>query len=167
MGAAQQEQAKLHGTIEVDETHVGGKPKRGSNRGRRTPKEIVIAFGSVTVICGSSTLIMLRVARWQSTSARISSTDVDVVMTDDFSAYPKAIIAKAEVLGEHKSINHSLGVCSIGELHTNTVESAFSLLKGGIIGTWHKVSAKHLPAYLDEMSWRFNNRKNSYLFRDT
>jgi len=36
-----------------------------------------------------------------------------------------------------------------------------------IVGTWHKVSAKHLPAYLDEMCFRFNNRKNSYLFRDT
>jgi hypothetical protein len=47
------------------------------------------------------------------------------------------------------------------------VESAFSLLKRGIVGTWHKVSAKHLPAYLDEMCFRFNNRKNPYLFRDT
>jgi histone deacetylase complex regulatory component SIN3 len=43
----------------------------------------------------------------------------------------------------------------------------FSLLKRGLVGTWHKVSAKHLPAYLDEMCFRFNNRKNSYLFRDT
>jgi hypothetical protein len=48
-----------------------------------------------------------------------------------------------------------------------TDESAFSLLKRGIVGTWHKVSAKHLPAYLDEMRFRFNNRKNPYLFRDT
>jgi hypothetical protein len=41
------------------------------------------------------------------------------------------------------------------------------LLKRGIVGTWHKVSAKHLPAYLDEMCFRFNNRKNDFLFRDT
>jgi hypothetical protein len=47
------------------------------------------------------------------------------------------------------------------------VESAFSQLKGGIIGTWHRVDAKHLPAYSDEMCFRFNNRKNPYLFRDT
>jgi hypothetical protein len=46
-------------------------------------------------------------------------------------------------------------------------KSALSLLKRGIVGTWHKVSAKHLPAYLDEMCFRFNNRKNPYLFRDT
>jgi hypothetical protein len=50
---------------------------------------------------------------------------------------------------------------------TNTLESAFSLLKRGIIGSWHKISAKHLPAYLDEMTWRLNNRKNPFLFRDT
>jgi ISXO2 transposase-like protein len=49
----------------------------------------------------------------------------------------------------------------------NTVESAFSLLKRGIVRTWHKVSAKHLPAYLDEKRFRFNNRKNQFLFRDT
>jgi hypothetical protein len=42
--------------------------------------------------------------------------------------------------------------------------------KGGApwgCGTWHRVSAKHLQAYLDEMTWRFNNRKNDFLFRDT
>jgi hypothetical protein len=40
-------------------------------------------------------------------------------------------------------------------------------IKRGIVGTGHKVSAKHLPAYLDEMCFRFNNRKNEFLFRDT
>jgi hypothetical protein len=49
----------------------------------------------------------------------------------------------------------------------DTTKSAFSLLKGGIAGTWHKVSAKHLPAYLGEMCFRLNNRKNRFLFRDT
>lgn len=49
----------------------------------------------------------------------------------------------------------------------DTVESAFSLLKRGIIGAWHRAGAKHLPAYVNEMTWRFNNRKNPFLFRDT
>lgn len=66
----------------------------------------------------------------------------------------------------HRTINHSKE-CAHGDVHTNTVESAFSLLKHGIVATWHKVSAKHLPAYLDEMCFRFNNQKNRYLFRDT
>ncbi len=69
----------------------------------------------------------------------------------------QGIFAKAGVLGEHKAINHSLSVNS-GDLHTNKVECAFSLLKRASIGTWHKVSAKYLEAYLDEMSFRFNNR---------
>ena len=54
-----------------------------------------------------------------------------------------------------------------GDIYTNSVESAFSLLKRGIMGTWHRISAKHLQAYLDEMTWRFDNRKNPFLFRDT
>ena len=67
----------------------------------------------------------------------------------------------------HKTINHSAGSYVNGDIHTSTVESAFSLLKRGIVGTWHKVSAKHLPAYLEEMSFRFNRRKKSDLFVDT
>jgi ISXO2-like transposase domain len=72
---------------------------------------------------------------------------------------------------EHKAVNHLAkeyvryedGAC----ITTNTVESAFSLLKRGIMGSWHKISAKHLPAYLDEMTFRFNRRKNANLFIDT
>jgi len=47
------------------------------------------------------------------------------------------------------------------------VESAFSLLKRGIMGTWHKISAKHLQAYCEEMTFRFNRRDKSDLFLDT
>src|SRR5260370_25456996 len=68
---------------------------------------------------------------------------------------------------KNKKINHSSGVYVMGDIHTNTVESAFSLLKRGIMGTWHKISAKHLPAYLEEMEFRFNRRNRSDLFIDT
>ena len=166
MGAAEQEQAKLGGTVEVDETYVGGKPKRGSKRGRGTPKEIVIGIrqrGGDLRFFHAGDVKSGTLAKYIRENI---SEDVDVVMTDDFTPYPRAI-AKAGVLGEHRRINHSRGRYAIGDLHTNTVESAFSLLKRGIVGTWHKVSAKHLPAYLDEMTWRFNNRKNPFLFRDT
>jgi transposase-like protein len=156
----------LDGTVEVDETYVGGKPPEGSKHGRGTPKQIVIGIrqrGGELRFFHASDVKSGTLAKYIRENV---SPDVDVVMTDDFSAYPRAI-AKAGVLGEHKAINHSLGWYSIGDLHTNTVESAFSLLKRGIIGTWHKVSAKHLEAYLNEMSFRFNNRKNPFLFRDT
>jgi transposase-like protein len=54
-----------------------------------------------------------------------------------------------------------------GQIHTNTIEGVFSLLDRSIIGAYHKVSKKHLPRYLDEVEWRYNNRENPYLFRDT
>jgi len=53
------------------------------------------------------------------------------------------------------------------DVHTNYVENIWSLLKRSLVGSYHKVSKKHLDAYLDELEWRFNNRENPYLFRDT
>jgi hypothetical protein len=53
------------------------------------------------------------------------------------------------------------------DVHTDTVEGVHSLLKRSIIGSYHHLSVKHLPAYVDEMEWRYNNRKNPYLFRNT
>ena len=95
------------------------------------------------------------------------SEDVDVIITDDFASYPFAIERTSIPRSRHETINHSGGVYVMGDTHTNTVESAFSLLKRGVMGTWHKVSAKHLAAYLDEMTFRFNRRKNPNLFVDT
>ena len=54
-----------------------------------------------------------------------------------------------------------------GGVHTNTVEGVWSLLKRSIVGSYHKVSVRNLDSYLDEFEWRFNNRANPYLFRDT
>ena len=67
----------------------------------------------------------------------------------------------------HEYVNHAQDEWVRGDVHTNTVESVWSLLKRSIIGSYHHVSVKHLPAYLDELEWRYNNRKNPYLFRDT
>ena len=54
-----------------------------------------------------------------------------------------------------------------GDIHTDGIENVWSLLKRSVTGTYHKLSVKHLDAYLDELEWRFNNRENPYLFRDT
>ena len=157
----------LGGTVEVDETYVGGK-----QRGCRKPgfgdskKQIVIGIRQRG---GELRFFHAEDAKSGTLSKYIReniSADVDVIMTDEFGSYPSAI-AKAGVLGEHKTICHKQKIYVDGDIHTNTVESAFSLLKRGIIGTWHRISAKHLEAYLNEMCFRFNNRKNPYLFRDT
>ena len=95
------------------------------------------------------------------------SADVDVMVTDEMPAYPKAMIGAGVHGSKHKTIRHKSKIYVDGDIHTNTVESAFSLLKRGIMGSWHKISAKHLPAYLAEMEFRFNRRKSSTLFLDT
>ncbi|MFZ0035318.1 MAG: transposase [Sedimentisphaerales bacterium] len=63
----------------------------------------------------------------------------------------------------HKSVDHSVMYCD-GWIHTNSIESFWALLKRGIVGQFHKVSVKHLPKYLNEFSYRFNNRDNGNVF---
>ncbi len=158
----------LKGTVEMDETYVGGMQHRG--KGWNTPdnnKEIVIGLRQRG---GELRFFHAEDAKSGTLSKYIRENvgkDVEVMMTDEFPAYPKAMIGAGIKGGQHKTIRHRDRIYVDGDIHTNTVESAFSLLKRGIMGTWHRVSAKHLPAYLDEMTWRFNNRKNPFLFRDT
>lgn len=155
------------GTVEMDETYICGRRKGAHLRGRGSDKEIVIGLrqrgGDVRFFHAQD----VKSGMLATIIRENTSEDVDVIMTDDFTSYPFAM-KKAAVLPEkHKRIKHSSGVYVDGDIHTNTVESAFSLLKHGIIGTWHRISAKHLAAYLDEMSFRFNRRKGANLFLDT
>jgi transposase-like protein len=159
---------KLDGIVEIDETYVGGRAPRGQGyTGRYTPKQIVIGIRQRS---GELRMFKAKDVKAGTLANFIRehvSEDVDVIMTDDFASYPFALERADIPRTKHQTINHSGRVYVMGNVNTNTVESAFSLLKRGVMGTWHKVSAKHLPAYLDEMCFRFNNRKNPYLFRDT
>jgi transposase-like protein len=161
--AAMQEVApkKLDGTVEIDETYVGGKKRRWR---AKSVKQVVIGIRQRN---GDLRLIRAEDAKSATVQAIVKAnvgSHVEVVMTDQSAIYPWAL--NHMDTGKHKTVNHTRQYAH-GDVHTNTVESAFSLLKRGIVGTWHKVDAKHLPAYLDEMCFRFNNRKNPYLFRDT
>ncbi len=109
---------------------------------------------------------MLSLGRSPSTPRENISEDVDVLMTDDYGAYRSASNPLRKIR-KHKTIKHKLKIYIKGDIHTNTVESTFSLLKCGIVGTWHRISAKHLQAYCTEMAFRCNRRKNSDLFVDT
>ena len=97
------------------------------------------------------------------------SEDVDVIVTDESMLYASGI-PKTQV-SKRKAVNHSADEYVRYEdgfmVTTNTVESAFSLFKRGIVGSWHRVSPKHLAAYLNEMTFRFNRRKSHTLFLDT
>lgn len=161
--AAMQEVAPepLGGTVEIDETYVAGK-----NRRWRPKRDAAVVIG-IRQRNGDLRLIRAKDAKSKTVQEIIKANiggDVEVIMTDESQIYPYALNKMQKNL--HKTINHSKPYAH-GDVHTNTVESTFSLLKRGIVDTWHKVSAKHLPAYLDEMCFRFNNRKNQFLFRDT
>src|SRR6185295_10507340 len=67
----------------------------------------------------------------------------------------------------HATVSHFQHEYVRGIVHTNTLESVWSLFKRSIVGSYHQVSVKHLDRYLDEFEFRFNNRENSFLFRDT
>ncbi len=158
----------LGGTIEIDETFNGARQHGHQHKPGHpeSKKQVVIGIrqrGGELRFFHAQDVKSGTLAKYIRENV---SQDVDVIMTDEFQGYPKAL-HDAGVLAEHKTICHKDGVYAIGDVYTNTVESAFSLLKRGIIGTWHRVSAKHLQAYLDEMCFRFDNRKNPYLFRDT
>jgi transposase-like protein len=162
------ERPLLDGTVEMDETYVGGKGRgKGIHkRGRGTDKEIVIGIrqrGGALRFFHAEDVKSGTLAKYMKENI---STDVDVIVTDDFGAYPAAI-RKRKIATEHKTVKHSAGEYVVGDIHTNSIESAFSLLKRGIIGTWHKISAKHLQSYLDEMTFRFERRKRPDLFLDT
>ena len=166
--AAASDRPKLGGTIEVDETFVGGK-QRGHQHKAGHPeckKEVVIGIRQRGGECRFFHASDVKSGTLAKYIRENISTDVDVIMTDEFAGYPKAL-HDAGVLCGHKTIKHKDGIYAVGDIYTNTVESALSLLKRGIVGTWHKISAKHLQAYLDEMCFRFDNRKNRFLFRDT
>jgi len=163
------ERPMLDGTVEMDETYIGGKQRCGT-RGWNTSdsnKEIVIGIrqrGGELRFFHASDVKSGTLAKYIQENI---SADVEVMVTDEMPAYRKAMIGAGVHGSKHKTIRHKSKIYVDGDIHTNTVESAFSLLKRGIMGTWHKLSAKHLPAYLDEMTFRFNRRKNANLFLDT
>jgi transposase-like protein len=148
----------LDGIVEMDETYVGGRVYGKGVQAGRDNKTPVIGIKQ----CGGELRFFKAEDVKSGTLAKYIkeniSADVEVIMTDDWQGYPKAFLEAGINGRKHKTIKHSEGVYVDGEITTNGIESAFSLLKRGIVGSWHKVSAKHLPAYLDEMTFRFNNR---------
>jgi transposase-like protein len=161
----QTDKPMLDGKVEMDVTYVGGWNKGKGRIARLDNKEVVVGIRKRN---GDLRFFHAHDAKGGTLAKYIReniSEDVEVIFTDDASAN-EAAMRKAKRTN-HKKINHSSGVYVMGDIHTNTVESAFSLLKRGIMGTWHRISAKHLPAYLEEMEFRFNRRKRSDLFVDT
>ena len=143
--------APLQGTVEVDETYVGGKPRfkgkaQMGKMGRGTDKPPVVAMvergGSVRAavvpkITGANLKSLIRAT--VDRRARI--------ITDDSNLYHGI---GSEFEGGHETVNHSRREYARGDVHTNTVEGFFSLLKRGVIGVYHHVGKQHLGRYLHE-----------------
>lgn len=151
---------KLNGVVEVDDTYIGARAAGPEGRGAWN-KQIVIGIrerGGELRFERVKNLTAKSIAR---AVGKHVGKDAELVITDEFPSYRYALGRRP-----HKRIKHR-ETYVVGKIHTNTVESAFSLLKRGIVGTWHKISAKHLPAYLNEMTFRFNRRENGDLFTET
>src|SRR5262249_43622798 len=85
---------------------------------------------------------------------------VSLLSTDEGSGY-----RKLDDFFRHMSVNHAAGEYVYGAVHTNTIEGFWSLVKRGVMGTFHKISRKYLPLYINEFEFRYNNRNNPDIFR--
>lgn len=147
----------MHGTVEVDETYVGGKPRyRGphNKRGRGTKKTPVVGMvergGKVhTRVVPDVTAKTLKGA------IREVVSNQSTIMTDENASYTGI---GAEFAGGHKFVTHSAKQYVDGDSTTNTIESVFSLVKRGMYGVYHHCSKQHLHRYLAEFDFRWNNR---------
>ncbi|OHB37213.1 MAG: hypothetical protein A2060_03645 [Planctomycetes bacterium GWA2_50_13] len=150
-----QDNPMLGGTVEVDETYVGG--KRRGTRGRG-------AEGKTPVIGMAERKggIKAQAVRNMKSSIviPIMRRNVQVgthIMTDDFSTYSRV----KEHGFKHGVINHSAKEYVRGDIHTNTIEGFWSQMKRSIDGTYHSVSPKYLQTYVDEFAYRYNHRASS------
>jgi transposase-like protein len=157
--------SRLNGIVEVDETYVGGKPRKGkrnesgdlivNKRGRGTKKVPVVALverdGRIrTRVVEHVNASNLKAAIRENVNPKAA------IQTDELNLY--AGIGK-EFEGGHKTVNHSEGEYAREDVNTNTAESFFALLKRGVHGTFHHISKTHLHRYCDEFSFRWDERK--------
>ena len=157
-GIGEEGGAKLTGTVEIDETYVGGKPryKGQSKRGRGTKKVPVLGMVERKGPVRFQLMERLTADRL----SRVITDNVDLscrVITDEYPVYRG--IAKG-YSGGHHTVNHSVGeyVKKGTDIHSNTIECVFSLFKRGVMGTFHSISRKHLPNYLNEFAFRWDTR---------
>jgi transposase-like protein len=160
MEEATENAPKLEGTVEVDETYIGG---RYDKRRERLPKEKQAVMGMIERH-GRLEVKAIRTAG-RKIIVPIIEKRVDknaTLMTDEYAAY------KSLDREYHREVvKHSEDEWVRGNANTNSIENAWSLFKRSIVGSFHHIDAKHVSAYLDEFEWRFNGRNNPYLFRDT
>lgn len=152
--------------VEMDEMYHGGRRKNESGRMLRgdhmTTKTMVHGMverkGRIVARVGNEFTMLTA-----GTLVKEYVLPETVIFTDEASQY-NALPKIAGMDYQHRRINHSQKVYVSGDVHTNTIEGFWSLVKRGIGGVYHSVSAKYLQSFLDEYSFRYNRRDSGNLF---
>lgn len=143
---------KLQGTVEADETYIGGKAhgKRGRGAPNKTPVFALVERGGKVRSFKTERVT----AKNLKGMIRLHVTKDSTIMTDEFLAYK----GLGKEFAGHQTVNHGQGEYVNGNAHTNSVEGYFAILKRGINGIYQHVSNKHLSLYLNEFNFRYNAR---------
>jgi transposase-like protein len=159
-------ETKLGGIVEVDETFIGGKAKnrhidkRGLHEGTGGVGKIVVV-GAVkrkgNVI--ARVIDNVRASTLEAFVNEAVSNKVSLLCTDQWVGYKHL-----DKRFPHGKIDHAKGQYVVGAVHTNTIEGFWSIMKRGVVGTFHKVSRKYMPLYVAEFQFRYNNRTNADIF---
>lgn len=165
----------LTGVVEIDETYIGGTAIRRfqKNPKPRAPKDVVLAMRERGTKDKPGRVRFFHVpdGRLETlkpiVEANLATHPSMKIYTDSSSVYD-IMFSKGTAKKSHRMVNHSQQwVVPGSRIHTNTVESSFSLLKRGLIGSFHRVSIKHLHRYLTEFEYRFNARRDAERFEKT
>ncbi|HZE69613.1 MAG TPA: IS1595 family transposase [Pyrinomonadaceae bacterium] len=163
----------LQNIVECDEAYVGGKPANMHRNILAKHKKGFGGYDNKTMILGAverGGQVRLEVGGKSATREVLHAfiraklaDEAAIICTDSWAGYQG--IADQDTI--HATVDHKDKEWVRGIVHTNTLENVWSLFKRSIVGSYHQVSVKHLDRYLDEFEFRFNNRANPFLFRDT